>query len=149
MEIIETFSKDSFGIKIGVCIISISLCKYGCPEQSYYQMQKSIERYVSWLGTTRKNEKIPKLIYFIYQYQRLSSAYCEAFVMLNSFKYHARIQRGGRGGPEPPWNLQSLISPILLEIKKNQLFFIFVHFHSYTSRLDPPPSLEKFSGSAP
>ena len=24
---------------------------------------------------------------------------------------------GGRGGPDPPWNLQSLISPILLEMK--------------------------------
>ena len=46
----------------------------------------NLEKYVSWLGTTRKNEKIPKLIYFIYQYQRLSSAFCEAFVMLNSFK---------------------------------------------------------------
>ena len=29
---------------------------------------------------------------------------------------------GGEGGPDPPWNLQSLISPILLEMKK-KLFF--------------------------
>ena len=39
---------------------------------------------------------------------------------------------------EGSWNLQSLISPILLEMKK-LVIFIFVHFHSYTSRLDPPP----------
>ena len=49
--------------------------------------------------------------------------------------------KGGGSRPPPPWNLQSLISPILLEMKKlNQLFFIFVHFHSYTSRLNPPSS---------
>ena len=55
------------------------------------------------------------------------------------FLPHVRIQRGGRGGPDPPpSNLENLISPLLMEIKKYQLFFIFVHFHSYTSRLDPP-----------
>ena len=44
---------------------------------------------------------------------------------------------GGRGGPHPPWNLQSLILPILLETKKI-VIFIFVHFHSYTSnRINP------------
>ena len=30
----------------------------------------------------------------------------------------------GRGGPDPPWNLQRLISPILLEMKKLVIFHI-------------------------
>ena len=31
---------------------------------------------------------------------------------------------GGSGGPDPPWNLQSLISPILLKMKKIVIFHI-------------------------
>ena len=31
---------------------------------------------------------------------------------------------GNGGGPDPPWNLQSLISPILLEMKKLVIFHI-------------------------
>ena len=54
-----------------------------------------------------------------------------------------RGSRGGGGGPggpdPPPGNLQSLISPILLEMKKI----------SYFSYLCIGPTLEKISGSAP
>ena len=57
-----------------------------------------------------------------------------------------RRSRGGVGGPDPPWNLQSLISPILLEMKKLVIFHICDGFFSYL-RLDP--SLEKISGSVP
>ena len=52
---------------------------------------------------------------------------------------------GGRGGPAPPWNLQSLISPILLEMKKLVIFYICALPQLYV-KVGPP--LEKFSGSA-
>ena len=65
----------------------------------------------------------------------------------------ADLEGGGVGGPDPPWNLQSLISRILLEMKKLVIFHIialpqlyFKQNQSYL-RLDPP--LEKFSGFAP
>ena len=53
---------------------------------------------------------------------------------------------GGGGGPDPPWNLQTLISPILLEIKKLVIFHICALPQLYV-QVGPP--LEKFSGSAP
>ena len=57
--------------------------------------------------------------------------------------------RGSRGGsagsgPPPPWNLQSLISPILLEMKKIVIFHIFALPQLYVKqnqsylRLDHP-----------
>ena len=52
---------------------------------------------------------------------------------------------GGLGGPAPPWNLQSLISPILLEMKKLVIFHICALLQLYVKqnqsylRLDPPP----------
>ena len=53
--------------------------------------------------------------------------------------------RGSRGG-SGPWNLQSLISPILLEMKEI-VIFIFVHFHSYTSkRINPQNNNQITSG---
>ena len=53
---------------------------------------------------------------------------------------YMRGSRGGvGGGPDPPWNLQCLISPILLEMRKLVIF----------SYLCIGPPLEKFSGSAP
>ena len=68
----------------------------------------------------------------------------------NNNKMTIKSMRGSKGGgasvPDPPpWNLQSLISPILLEMKKLVIFNICDGFFSYL-RLDP---LEKFSGSAP
>ena len=64
-------------------------------------------------------------------------------IAMTSFTYHyigiigvmtCAVLEGIR---TPPRNLQSSISPILLEMK-NKLFFIFVHFHSYTSnRINP------------
>ena len=42
-----------------------------------------------------------------------------------------------RLGPDLPWNLQSLISPILLEMKKLVIFHICVLPQLYV-RLDPP-----------
>ena len=65
---------------------------------------------------------------------------------------HARIQRGGRGGPDPPWNLQSLISPILMEMKKLAIFHICALPQLYVTEsilLKVGPPLEKFSRSAP
>ena len=53
---------------------------------------------------------------------------------------------GGSGGPDPPWNLQSLISPILLKMKKIVIFHICALPQFY---IKVGPSLEKFSGSAP
>ena len=59
---------------------------------------------------------------------------------------HAR--RGGLGGPDPPpWNLQSLISPILLEMKKLVIFHICA-LASTVIRQGWTP-LEIFSGSMP
>ena len=57
--------------------------------------------------------------------------------------------RGSRGGsgPPPPRNLQSLISPILLEMKNIVIFHICALPQLYV-KVGPPP-LEKFSGSAP
>ena len=62
----------------------------------------------------------------------------------------ADLEGVGVGGSDPPpWNLQSLISPVLPEMKK-------ISYFSYlctstvirqTESMDPP--LEKFSGSAP
>ena len=59
-----------------------------------------------------------------------------------------RGSRGGSGGsgPPPPWNLQSLISPILLEMKKIVIFHICALPQLYV-KVGPP--LEKFSGSVP
>ena len=77
---------------------------------------------------------------------------------------------GGGGGPDPPWNLQSLISPILLEMKKIVMFHICSLLQLYVKPINPQnnnqissiqvcvmgffllkvgPPLEKFSGSAP
>ena len=53
---------------------------------------------------------------------------------------------GGSGDPDPPWNLQSLISPILLEMKKLVIFHICA-LPQLNVKVGPP--LEKFSGSAP
>ena len=56
-----------------------------------------------------------------------------------------RGSRGGLGGPDPLWNLQSLISPILLEMKKLVIFHICALLQLYVKqnqsylRLDPPP----------
>ena len=55
--------------------------------------------------------------------------------------------RGSRrgGGPDPPWNLKSLISPILLGMKKIVIFHICALPQLYVKqiqsyfRLDPPP----------
>ena len=60
-----------------------------------------------------------------------------------------RRSRGGGVGnppPPPPWNLQSLISPILLEMKKIIIFHICALPQLYVKVGLP---LEKFSGSAP
>ena len=57
-----------------------------------------------------------------------------------------RGSRGRGGGPDSPWNLQSLISPILLEMKKLVIFYICALPQLYV-KVGPP--LEKFSGSAP
>ena len=59
------------------------------------------------------------------------------------------VMRGSRGGVRgvrtpPPWNLQSLISPILLEMKKLVIFHIcalpqlYVKQNQSYLRLDPP-----------
>ena len=40
---------------------------------------------------------------------------------IHAWKYN---MRGSRGTPSSPWNLQSLISPILLEMKKLVIFHI-------------------------
>ena len=51
---------------------------------------------------------------------------------------------GGQGGPDPPWNLQSLTLPILLEVKKTVIFHIcalpqlYVKQNQSYLRLDPP-----------
>ena len=63
---------------------------------------------------------------------------------LSSIFLQMRGSRGGSEGFGPPYDLQSLISPILLEMK-NQLFFIFVHLHmySYTSnRINPQETIK-------
>ena len=59
-----------------------------------------------------------------------------------------RGSRGGvgGGGPDPPWNLQSLISPILLAMKKIVIFHICA-LPQLNVKVGPP--LKKFSGSAP
>ena len=45
---------------------------------------------------------------------------------------------GGGGGPDPPWNLQSLISPILLEMKKLVIFHICA-LPQLNVKVGPPP----------
>ena len=56
--------------------------------------------------------------------------------------------RGSRGGgegsgpPPPPWNLQNLISPILLEMKKSVIFQICALPQLYV-KVGPPPPLWK------
>ena len=57
---------------------------------------------------------------------------------MGSFIHIMRGSRGGSGGPDPPWNLQSLLLPILLDMKKLVIFHVKVGH-----------PLEKFSGSAP
>ena len=45
-----------------------------------------------------------------------------------------------RGGdPDPLLEFARFNIADITGNEKNKLFFIFVHFHSYTSRLDPPP----------
>ena len=62
---------------------------------------------------------------------------------------------GGQGGPDSPWNLQSLISPIYDGNIKISNFHIcslpqlYVKQNQSYLRLDLPPPLEIFSGSAP
>ena len=46
---------------------------------------------------------------------------------------------GGGGGPVLPWNLQSLISPILLEMKKSVIFHICALPQLYVKVGAPPP----------
>ena len=36
--------------------------------------------------------------------------------------FYAGADLEGGGGPEPPWNLQSFLSPILLEMKQLVIF---------------------------
>ena len=59
----------------------------------------------------------------------------------------------GVGGSDPPWNLQSLISQILLEMKKIVIFHISatstVIRQTESILLKVGPLLEKNSGSAP
>ena len=50
----------------------------------------------------------------------------------------ADLEGGGRGGPDPPWNLQSLTSPILLEMKKLAIFHICALPQLYV-KVGPPP----------
>ena len=72
----------------------------------------------------------------------------KGFVGLSGFLYFRIIiyvyMHGSRGGV--PWNLQSLISPILLEMIKFVIFHICALPQLYV-KVGPP--LEKFSGSAP
>ena len=69
------------------------------------------------------------------------------FFLVVKFRHWACADlEGGSGGPNPPWNLQSLISPILLEMKKVVIFHICALPQLY-DKVGPP--LEKFSGSAP
>ena len=51
----------------------------------------------------------------------------------------ADLEGGSKGARPPPlWNLQSFISPILLEMKKLVIFHICARIHSYTSnRINP------------
>ena len=71
-------------------------------------------------------------------------AYCHACADLEG--------RSGGGGPDPSWNLQSLISPILLEMKKLVIFHICALPQLYVKqnqsymylRLDPPPPRKFF-----
>ena len=64
----------------------------------------------------------------------------------------AGAERGGGGGvrtpppPPPDWNLGSLISAILLELKKIVIYYLCALPQLYVK---VGPSLEKFSGSAP
>ena len=75
------------------------------------------------------------------------------------FYYIVVYMRGSSGGvgwlrTPFPWNLQSLISPILLKMKKNSYFSylctstVIRQTESILLKVGPPP-LEKFSGSAP
>ena len=49
----------------------------------------------------------------------------------------------GSGGSGPPWNLQSLISPILLEMKKLAIFHICALPQLYVKVWPPPPPPRK------
>lgn len=62
------------------------LARYGYPEQSYYQMKKSIKSYISYLGTPRKSGKY--YIFYTSFFITRVMTFCEAFVIYN---YSAKI----------------------------------------------------------
>ena len=68
---------------------------------------------------------------------------------------HACADLEGGGGHQTPWNLQSLISPILRTGNEKISYFLYLctstvirQTESILLKVGPPP-LEKFSGSAP
>ena len=65
-----------------------------------------------------------------------------------SLHVYMRGSREGVGGVEGVRTSPEICKADITGNEKNRFFFISVHFHSYTSKLPPPP-LEKFSGSAP